>query len=116
MANNELKEQLLQAESLDDVKRVLKDEPDDFADRVCKEFETHRLGDSRKLDADELDAVSGGADRDWTKDGCAATCEPNSWWAATTTASIGTSPTPISGPRVPMEVRISGTMVPVMST
>ena len=31
------------------------------------------------LSGDELEAVSGGADRDWTKDGCAATVEPGSW-------------------------------------
>ncbi|MBQ9900871.1 MAG: hypothetical protein IJM51_00575 [Clostridia bacterium] len=28
---------------------------------------------------DELEAVSGGADRDWAKDGCAATVEAESW-------------------------------------
>ena len=79
MENNELKERLLQAESLEDAKTILKDEPEDVAEQILKEFETHRLGGSRKLDIDELDAVSGGADRDWVKDRCAATCEPGSW-------------------------------------
>ena len=80
MGNNEFKQRLLQAESLEDVKRMLKDEPSDVAERIYKEFETHCSDSSRKLDIDELDAVSGGsADRDWTKDGCAATCEGGSW-------------------------------------
>ena len=79
MDNNELKERLLQAESLEDVKDILKGEPSNVAERITKEFEAHRMDSSRKLDIDELEAVSGGADRDWTKDGCAATCESGSW-------------------------------------
>ena len=79
MNKNELKERLLQAESLEDVKNILEDQPNDVVERISKEFEIHRLGDNRKLDLDELDTVSGGADRDWTKDGCAATCESGSW-------------------------------------
>ena len=35
--------------------------------------------DGTNLSADELEAVSGGADRDWLTDGCAATVEPGSW-------------------------------------
>lgn len=31
------------------------------------------------LDLGELESVSGGSDRSWTKDGCAATCEYDSW-------------------------------------
>ena len=79
MSDSELKERLLQAESLEDAKKILEGQPSDVAERICEEFKNHRLADNRKLDMDELDAVSGGADRDWTKDGCAATCEPNSW-------------------------------------
>ena len=30
-------------------------------------------------DGEEPDAVSGGADRDWEKDGCSATVETGSW-------------------------------------
>ena len=32
-----------------------------------------------ELSAEELEAVAGGADRDWLTDGCAATVEPGSW-------------------------------------
>ena len=43
----------------------------------------HRSNNAEKLDLDELDVVSGGADRDWVCDGCAATCETNSWcWSS----------------------------------
>lgn len=35
--------------------------------------------DGTNLSTDELEAVSGGADRDWLTDGCAATVEPGSW-------------------------------------
>ena len=33
----------------------------------------------KELSLDELDAVSGGEDRDWAADGCAATVEYGSW-------------------------------------
>ena len=78
MENHKKREQLLQARSLEDVQNILEGEPSNVAERISKEFELHRFG-SKKLDIDELDAVSGGADRDWTKDGCAATCEGGSW-------------------------------------
>ena len=32
-----------------------------------------------ELSIDELEAVSGGSDRDWLSEGCAATVEDNSW-------------------------------------
>ena len=79
MTKNELREKLRGAESLEEVKSALADCPDMDAERVWQEIERHVSAKSEKLDLNELDAVSGGADRDWTKDGCAATCEPSSW-------------------------------------
>ena len=79
MLNNELKERLFAAESLDEVEGLLKDCPGIDAERVWKEAQKHRSAESEKLDLNELDAVSGGADRNWQKDGCAATCEWDSW-------------------------------------
>ena len=76
---DELKGKLNEANSLGEVKDILKDYPELDADRVYEEISRHRSVNSKKLDLDELDAVSGGADRSWTKDGCAATCEYNSW-------------------------------------
>ena len=35
--------------------------------------------DSSQLSVDELEAVSGGADRNWVTEGCAATVEYGSW-------------------------------------
>ena len=77
MAN--LKEELRNAANLEEVKDILKDRPAYEAERAWKEIERHRSETSEKLDLDELDSVSGGADRSWTKDGCAATCEYDSW-------------------------------------
>ncbi|MBQ2070525.1 MAG: hypothetical protein II467_06315 [Bacilli bacterium] len=47
--------------------------------KVYEEISRRKKENSQKLDLDELDAVSGGADRDWSKQGCAATCEEGSW-------------------------------------
>ena len=79
MLNDNLKEKLNDAKNLDEVKAILADSPELDAERVWKEIENHRSNKAERLDLDELDAVSGGADRDWKKDGCAATCEWDSW-------------------------------------
>ena len=79
MNNNELKERLGQVHSLEEAKDILADRPDLDAKRIYEEIENHRSGRNERLDLEELDAVSGGADRDWKKDGCAATCEAGSW-------------------------------------
>ena len=79
MLNNELKEKLVRAKSLEEVQGLLKDRPELDAKRLWDELENHRSAKNEKLDLQELDAISGGADRDWVKDGCAATCEYGSW-------------------------------------
>ena len=79
MLENELKNALLEAKSLDEVKDLLKDQPELDAERVYQEIDHRRSNKAEKLDLDELDAVSGGTRRDWVKDGCAATCEVGSW-------------------------------------
>ena len=79
MLGDNLKEKLNEAQSLDEVSDLLSDCPDLDPERVWREVEEHRSNRSEKLDIEELDAVSGGADRDWQKEGCAATCEPASW-------------------------------------
>ena len=75
----QIKEKLSQAANEDEVRAILSDTPELDPKRVWKEIEAHRSNKSEKLDLNELDAVSGGADRDWKKDGCAATCEWTSW-------------------------------------
>ena len=79
MKDQTLITKLAGAESLTEVQDILKGRSDIDAERAWQEIENHRSNMSERLDLDELDAVSGGADRDWKKDGCAATCEASSW-------------------------------------
>ena len=58
MSNNKLREELNEA------KELLKDRPGIDAERAWHEAENHRSAKNEKLDIEELDAVSGGADRD----------------------------------------------------
>lgn len=74
-----LRKKLIRSNSLEEVEKLLSEHPDLDAKRVYQEIEKHRPGSSEKLDLSELEAVSGGADRNWAKDGCAATCEENNW-------------------------------------
>lgn len=79
MADEKLMGQVMSASSLDEVKESLKDHPELNPERVWEEINKHRSSDAEKLDLNELDSVSGGKDRDWIRDGCAATCEEDSW-------------------------------------
>ena len=80
MLDNDMKEKLLNASSLVEVKEIVKDCSELNPEKVWEEAEMRRSGKNEKLDLEELDAVSGGKwDRDWVKDGCVATCEYNSW-------------------------------------
>ena len=74
----ELKTKLLTAKSAGEAAALLKDAGVDapMATQIWNELCAHR-GD-KELSLDELEAVSGGADRNWVKDGCAATVEPGS--------------------------------------
>ena len=78
MINNEAKRKLKGAKTLEEVKELLKDEPGLDPVRVYEEISKHCHA-AEKLDLNELDAISGGADRDWVKEGCAATVEIGSW-------------------------------------
>ena len=79
MSNIGLREQLNHATSVEEVQEIIKDHPELNAEEVWQEKQRHASARSEKLDLDELDSVSGGSDRDWKKDGCAATCEYGSW-------------------------------------
>ena len=78
----ELRIKLNGVKSLEEVKDVLATAgneevcPED-AERIWEEIEHHR-NDDTELDPEELEAVSGGYDRDWVTEGCAATCEEGS--------------------------------------
>ena len=79
MPHNKLKEELIEANNLDEVKEILKDHPEIDPEWAWREIENHRSSKKEKLDNEELDAVNRGANRDWKKDGCAATYEWDSW-------------------------------------
>ena len=68
--------------TLDEVKNALANAGEEFVDvdagRVYEALK-RKLEKNEKLDLDELDAVAGGYDRNWWVDGCAATCESDSW-------------------------------------
>ena len=77
---NERKAKLLGAKSAEEVTELIKaggqEITEDDAECLWAEITQHRKQDGTELSLDELEAVSGGADRDWAKDGCAATVEP----------------------------------------
>ena len=77
--NQELEKKLRNAKTLQEVEELLKDEQHLDPKKVFEEISKHRQGEASKLDLEELDAVNGGADRDWKTDGCAATCDGQSW-------------------------------------
>lgn len=79
MLDDKFRERVSEAKSFEEVKEILKGYSNIAAERVWKESERRRSSMSEKLDVNELDAVSGGTNRDWKKDGCAATCEEGSW-------------------------------------
>ena len=78
--SNELITKLRKAASKAEVAELLKAEGQDetLAERIWKELGAKREQDGQALSLDELEAISGGADRDWLEDGCAATVEPGS--------------------------------------
>ena len=71
----ELKEKLLTANSMEEVKAMLGFQASEKeASEFWKEIEAHKgAPDIQKVDDEELEAVSGGADRDWATQGCLST-------------------------------------------
>ena len=79
MAKDAMRAKLSNARSLNEVKSILSGAEGVDCERVWGEIGKHRSIRSEKLDLNELESVSGGEDRDWITDGCAATCEDGSW-------------------------------------
>ena len=69
---------LLAAHSVKEVSALLKaaGEDEGIAQQIWDEICAHRK--DKELSLKELEAISGGADRDWPNEGCAATVEPGS--------------------------------------
>ena len=80
---NELKAKLLAAKCADEAAALVKADGQEItaedAARLWEEITKHRAQEGKELSVDELDSVSGGYDRDYLTDGCAATVEPGSW-------------------------------------
>ena len=79
---NELKKKLSTAQSAEEAAELVKADGQEItaeeAGHLWEEITKRREQDGQELSLDELEAVSGGADRDWRKHGCAATVEPGS--------------------------------------
>lgn len=79
---DELRAKLLAAKSKEEVTALARADGQELsqedAARIWEEIAKTREQDGKELELDELDAVSGGKDRDWPTDGCAATVEPGS--------------------------------------
>ena len=79
--SSELIAKLLKAQNREEMATLLKAAGVDseLAEQIMAELIRKREADGRELSPDELDAVSGGKDRNWLTDGCAATVEAGSW-------------------------------------
>ena len=80
---NENRNKLLLAESTDEIKDIVTKAGGEIsaedAEQLWNEIKHVKESLGQEIDDDEMDAVAGGADMDWAKDGCAATCEWDSW-------------------------------------
>lgn len=80
----ELKIKLLAAKSAEEVTKLVKDEGQEItsedAAEIWTEITKYNEQEGKELSLDELEAVAGGAirNRDYLKEGCAATVEPHS--------------------------------------
>ncbi|MDO5326251.1 MAG: hypothetical protein Q4G00_05940 [Clostridia bacterium] len=77
----ELRGKLIRAKDIEEVRAILGPETaEEEIIQTWREIEAHRPeGNLEEVDEDELDAVSGGADRDLDDDGCSASVEKGSW-------------------------------------
>ena len=76
----EIRAKLIRAKDIEEVRAILGPETaEEEIIQTWREIEAHRPeGNLEEVDEDELDAVSGGADRDLDDDGCSATVEKGS--------------------------------------
>ena len=89
----ELKEKLLKANSEEEVKSLLGDAvKEEDVTKIWKEIEAHKAApDLEKVDDDELEAVNGGADRDYLKDGCSSSTNDSWCWVSDNCTSMWTT-------------------------
>ena len=81
IAREELKKMTLAAASAEEIVEIVKAAGEEItaeeAEHIFKKAQEKKA--DKEFSPDELDAVSGGADRDWAVDDCAATVERGSW-------------------------------------
>lgn len=77
--SEKMKEKIKKAQSAEEVAVLLRPSGVDevMATQIWNELSGYL--DDKQLSVDELESISGGADRDWLSDGCAATVKAESW-------------------------------------
>ena len=78
----ELRRKLIRAKDIEEVRAILGPETtQEEIDQVWREIEAHRPTNIlEEVDDDELEAVSGGADRDWEEQDCSSTTKEEFCW------------------------------------
>ena len=76
----ELKKKAMKAASAEEVMEIMKAAGEEITAEEAERFyeKVQDKKTDRELSLDELEAVAGGEDRDWLRDGCAATVEAGS--------------------------------------
>ena len=77
---NELKKKAMEAAGAEEVMEIMKAAGEEITAEEAERFyeKVQDKKTDRELSLDELEAVAGGEDRDWLRDGCAATVEAGS--------------------------------------
>lgn len=90
--SNELRSKLNAAKNIGEVTEIVRAAGQEITEEevthIWSEITRHREQDGKELPLDELEAVSGGADRDWLTDGCAATVEAGSWCGSNDSCAV----------------------------
>ena len=77
---NELKKKAMEAASAEEIMEIMKAAGEEITAEEAERFyeKVQDKKTDREPSPDELEAVAGGEDRDWLRDGCAATVEAGS--------------------------------------
>jgi hypothetical protein len=77
---NELKKKVMEAAGAEEIMEIMKAAGEEITAEEAERFyeKVQDKKTDRELSLDELEAVAGGEDRDWLRDGCAATVEAGS--------------------------------------
>ena len=77
---NELKKKAMEAAGAEEIMEIMKVAGEEITAEEAERFyeKVQDKKTDRELSLDELEAVAGGEDRDWLRDGCAATVEAGS--------------------------------------